>query len=520
MELNKNILNLFNKDLAFKRIRRNILTDFIYAPHINIIYVKAKDKLYENLLHKLKNGTFSPKLPFTIEVPKISGLSRPGSILGPFERLVYQLIIDYIAPQAEKELDRKRVFSHVLLKRDKDGSMFEPEYKSYTKFRNELIKFSTKKNYSYVLKADVASYFERLYQHVLINLLQSSVQNEQIVNFLEKLLSAFTLKDSHGIIQGVFPSDFLGNFYLCSIDAEHALNNLPFVRYVDDLYVFFKFKREARYHEVRLASWLRKDGLNLNEAKTKVFKVEDLIQEETEIDKMFEEAKSEMEDDDIGLYQSTDLWGLVEEEYKEKEKTDEEKELLAIKSLFDVEKISWVTRTRIDKFCLPIFTACKDTYAMNYVLKSFPLNPHMSQIYSNYLRSIINKDSSLISKLENLLNNKEVIFDFQKMWLYAALLSTDKVSQKIIKKALTDLKNANLSEALRAVCAILVGKYCNASQRRVLRNHYVQEQSEYVKSAVLFASQYFPQTERDTCFRAWAGHSDINALIVFAIKNS
>lgn len=519
MTLNKNILNLFNKDLAFKRIRKDVLTDFIYAPHINIIYAKAKDKLYENLLNKLNKGTFSPKLPFTIEVPKISGLSRPGSILGPFERLIYQLLIDYIAPEAEKELDRRRVFSHVLLKQDKDGLMFEPDYKSYSKFRNELIKFSTKRKYSYVLRADVASYFERLYQHVLINLLQSSVQNEQIVNFLEKLLSAFTLKDSHGIIQGVFPSDFLGNFYLCSIDAEHALNNLPFVRYVDDIYIFFKSEREARYHKVRLASWLRKDGLNLNEAKTKVFKAEDLIQEETEIDKMFEEAKSEIENDDIGLYQSTDPWELVEEEFEE-EKTDEEKELLATKSLFDAEKVSWTTRMRIDKFCLPIFTACKDIYAMDYVLKSFPLNPHMSQIYSNYLRSIINKDGSLMSKLENLLNNKEVIFDYQKMWLYATALSIDKVSQRIIKKALSDLKNANLSEALRAVCAILVGKYCNASQRRVLRNHYTQEQSEYVKSAVLFASQYFPQTERDTCFRAWAGHSDINALIVSAIKNS
>ena len=37
-------------------------------------------------------------------------------------------------------------------------------------------------------------------------------------------------------------------------------------------------------------------------------------------------------------------------------------------------------------------------------------------------------------------------------------------------------------------------------------------------SSKLYAAQYFPTQQKDTCYRAWAGHSEINSLLIDSLK--
>jgi len=339
--LDAKIIKQLDPELSLKRILNDIQSDFIYAPHFNAIFSLAGNDLWEKLSSKLKSGNYEPVLPITMEVPKASGFSRPGSILWPFERLTYQATVDNIAGIAEASLNRKQVFSYALLYDDPKGFMFESASDCFTAFKHKVLEYSNSGEYTYVLKADVASFFERLYQHVLINLLSSAGCNNYIVSFLEKFISLLTQKDSHGIIQGVFPSDFLGNFYLCALDAEHRMNEIPFVRYVDDIYMFFKSKKQVDIHKIVLSSWLRRDGLNLNEAKTKTFEVEDLIKEETEVEQMFEYAKeeawSELSREDF--YSSTISWDFLFSDEEEDEISEEDIELEGTRKLFDIDDV-------------------------------------------------------------------------------------------------------------------------------------------------------------------------------------
>ena len=526
--LHNDILNAFQKEIAFKRILRDTQSDFIFAPHFNDIFQYASNELFDILSNQLKSGNYNPKLPITINVIKQNGFSRPGSILEPLDRLTYQLIIDFIAPKAEHELDRSQVFSNQLLKDDPHGFMFKKPHESYSEFQNRIESLCNNDEYNYVLSADIASYFERIYQHVICNMLNSSGVDTRAVSFLEKYLSKLTQIDSHGIIQGVFPSDFLGNFTLCSIDAQHSLSSLEYARYVDDIYVFFNDLNDAKVHKIKLGNLLSKDGLSFNESKTNIFKTEDLLKEETEIDRLFETAKNEIYEEinskkeessesAWSYYGSTFSWDIDEDD-EDTEVDEETIEMRALENLFDYSA-NKKTRVKIEKFCLPIFSAYKNTFPLKSVIDNYPNEPSMSQIYFTYLINMVRSDDNITILIENIFEDKNLIFDYQKLWLYSILLFSKNVSEKTINKGVNDLLNLNNSAALRGICAILIGKNGNAAQRRILKNHYSTENSEYVRSAILYASQYFPAQERDTCFKAWSGHNETNSLIVIALKN-
>lgn len=517
--LDSNSIKELNPELALKRIRNDLQSDFIYAPHLNAIFLFSGDELWDRLKKKLKAGNFSPTLPITIEVPKKSGFSRPGSILWPLERLFYQTAVDKIAPVAESLINRDQVFSNILLKNDPQGFMFESASECYTKFKARILKYCISGNFEYALKADIASFFERLYQHVLINLLNSTPCNNHIVNLLEKFLSLLMQKDSHGIIQGVFPSDFLGNFYLCSLDAQHQIEGIPFVRYVDDIYIFFKSKKDIDLHKILLNSWLRRDGLNLNEAKTKAFFVNELVKEETEIELMFEDAKNEawsvLSREDF--YASTISWDSMFDEEVE-ELIQEKVELDATKKLFDLKDISDETKDKIVKFCLPIFTAYHDEHAIDYVLETYPYAVHMAQPYAKYLKELIHDNTYLANSVAQLFSNINVYYEYQYIWLYAALMDAHHIDQESVKFALNQISNKKFSEALRAACAVFIGKFGNATQRRILKTNYASEDSTFVRSAILYSSRHFPKSEKETCYSAWKGHNEVNSLIVSALK--
>jgi len=124
--LDKKILDVIDATKVIDRIKIDIRTDFILAPHYNAIFINAGEELWGRVHELLKSGNYQPDLPLTVSVPKERGFTRPGSILGPVDRFVYQALIDLASPVLESQLDRERTFSHIP---SSDGkAMFEPAH--------------------------------------------------------------------------------------------------------------------------------------------------------------------------------------------------------------------------------------------------------------------------------------------------------------------------------------------------------------------------------------------------------
>ena len=172
--LDSTLAQTMNYESSLGRVRTDVLNDFLLAPQYSVVYTYAADQLIERVKTLLMSGYYTPELPLKVDVPKQTGLTRPGAILLPIDRLVYQVLVDTISEQAEVQLDRSRVFSHVLLTDDPEFKMFKPSNECWQNLQNVLKGKCQDNSLQYVIKADVACYFERIYQHNLINLLRSS----------------------------------------------------------------------------------------------------------------------------------------------------------------------------------------------------------------------------------------------------------------------------------------------------------------------------------------------------------
>jgi len=527
--LDPSALKKIDWNLALKRVIHDLRSDFIYSPHLAFIYSKAGEELINGLTSELKSGTFSPGVPLTIEVPKSFRIrvavplarlgpsySRPGSILLPRDRLFYQALADQAAPIVEAKTDPKRSFSHRLAPSGSAG-MFLSTRICWNDLQKSLTKYAKSKKINYILKVDVANCFGSLNQHTLINVLNDSGYTKPLSSRLEAILTRYTgERSSRGILQGMYPSDLFGNYYMAPIDQFLDEYGVSSARYVDDMYVFVESVDAADKLFRQLIPTLRSYDLILNEAKSVIIPKSSLITEEPDLEALFADAVAEIseqiEDDDFDAdYGFQSEW----DDDNEEELGDEDLELLATTVLFDSLSEFPGHEESIERFCLPLFSKAGSEYAVEHVLDSFKKRPSMSQIYASYLSKFIDADG--VSEVLLDLLNDDSFADWQKMWVLAALSQTSKADDAAVNVALDLLKDANRHDALRAVAAIYVGRFGDHARRKALNSIYASVPN-YIQVAIYFSSREWPGVERSNAKSNWSGHSPLHVLLTTAMK--
>lgn len=534
--LDQAMIDAIDWPLAIERILNDLKTDFIYAPHLSFVYRNAKDELVSLLKTSLKSGTFGPGMPITIEVPKpfrISvrvqskrlgpNYSRPGSILLPLDRVLYQALADQAAPIIDAKTDKSRSFSHQLAAAD-NASMFLPTRTCWNAFQKSLSAHAQKEKIRYILKVDVANFFGSLNQHILINLLNDAGYPKSLSSRLENFLTSHSGRSSRGILQGVYPSDLFGNYYLSPIDLFLTEYGVASSRYVDDIYIFVPNVESTDRLMRELIPTLRRYDLVLNEAKSVIILKSALITEEPDLEELFDNAVKEIadqvdEDDFDADYGFQSEWNDDNDEDEEEEEeggtdTDSDLELKATELLFDSVSKYPGHEESIERFCLPLFSAAESDYALEHVMASFVVRPAMTQIYSSYVAKFIRRPV-VLDFLVSLLADSSLI-DWQKMWIVAALSQADKAYDPEVKIVFDLFKDATRHEALRAVAVIYVGRFGNHTRRMALIADYGSA-TAYIQSAMYYSTKWWPSVEKGNV-KAWAASSPLNKLISVAIS--
>lgn len=124
----------------------------------------------------------------------------------------------------------------------------------------------------YILKMDVAKYFQNIDKEVLMQILQRKIKDEKLMHVIKTII--YSQKNKKSLPIGNYTSQTFANIYLNEVDqyAKHELKCKYYFRYMDDTVILLKTKEEAVKVLEKIRKFLReKLELELN-SKTQIFK--------------------------------------------------------------------------------------------------------------------------------------------------------------------------------------------------------------------------------------------------------
>lgn len=360
----------------------------------------------------------------------------------------------------------------------------------------------------------------------MVNLLTDYLYPKSLANRLDVILTEYTGdRSSRGILQGIFPSDLFGNFYMAPVDRFLDDLGVPSARYVDDIYAFVPSVDAADSLVRDLIPFLRSYDLVLNEAKCVIMPKSILLTEEPDLEELFNDAVNEIsdqvdEEDFDADYGFQSEWADEIDGSSEHEDDGDDNvsgvdlELAATQVLFDAIETYPGQEENIERFCLPLFSKVDSDYAVGHVRDAFRKRPSMSQIYASYLSRFLDTPENF-EFLASTLDDRS-LGDWQKMWCLAALLQRPPENDTSTKSAVKIASDGNRHDALRAVAAIYVGRHGDMPRRKSLISLYPRV-SPYVQAAIYYSSRYWPSPERSNAKANWGTHG-INPLLTFALS--
>ena len=127
-------------------------------------------------------------------------------------------------------------------------------------------------NEYYILKMDVAKYFDNINKEILLNIIKRKIKDKDLLWLINEIL--YAQKREKGLEIGNYTSQMFANIYLNEIDQyiKHKLKVKWYFRYLDDSIILVKTKQQAKEILEKIRIYLQENlQLELNK-KTQIFK--------------------------------------------------------------------------------------------------------------------------------------------------------------------------------------------------------------------------------------------------------
>lgn len=236
------------------------------AAGVDHVSVKAFGERRESevakLSEQLRTGTYRPQSVRRVHIPKPGTKeTRPLGIPTVRDRVVQAAVVKAIEPIFERDFAEQ-------------SYGFRPGRGCKDALRrvDQLLKAG----YTFVVDADLKSYFDTIPHDRLMDRLRTKIRDGRLLALIESFLKAGILdgmqewKPTAGAPQGAVLSPLLSNIYLDPLDHLLAEQGFEMVRYADDFVILCRTAEDAERALAIVQQWTNENGLTLHPEKTRV----------------------------------------------------------------------------------------------------------------------------------------------------------------------------------------------------------------------------------------------------------
>lgn len=228
------------------------------------------DQNLDELVASLKQKAYKPKPARKVEIPKDNGKTRPLSIYCYEDKLIQEAL--------------REILEAVFEPHFYDEMMgFRPNRSCHMAIQ-KLGRMLEKEKTSYVLDADIKSFFNHLDHQWIIKFIETRIKDPNIIRLVRRTLKAGIMEDfrytatEEGSGQGSVCSPIIANIYMHYVLVWWFHEKMKplmkgysgLVVYADDFVVCFQYKEDAMLFYEHLIRRMEHFGLKLEEEKSRL----------------------------------------------------------------------------------------------------------------------------------------------------------------------------------------------------------------------------------------------------------
>lgn len=502
---------------ALKHLRKYSHSDF-YPRIFEFAAISHNWQQVKEFILSLDLDNYYPKSPMINLAPKTNGTFRIAHQLDPIDSIIYTALVRELCETIENYRihESAKIACSYRIKPDLEGSFF-PRETGWDVFISRSDELANKYQSGYVIVADITDFYNQIYTHRIRNLIEEAGKGtlDEQARVMENFLFGLNNRTSRGIPVGPAPSIILAELIMASIDNKILTYTNDFVRYVDDIRIFFANREDAVFVLHELTQYLYSfhrlvlSGEKTNIYPMKKFREEFLRNEEKEenaavMAKADEMAHKKIDDllDYVTPYDSFDY----DEEYEK-----------ALAEIMDEEKFQLLSDTYHELFKKSISSPI-DFILIRHILrksKRYRIRNLVSLVLDNfermlpvirevviYLNAVINDEiiSRHKKKFESILSGYYMRMPFVNLWI-SYLLQNKRLSRINLPI------NYEIIQSIRGRTLIALTRQDTTWVRGFRDN--IDVLGPWDKRAVLYSSSILPSDEMTHWVSISAASGDI-----------
>jgi group II intron reverse transcriptase/maturase len=233
-------------------------------------YEAELERNLEDLHDRVHRGAYRALPSRRVYIPKPDGRQRPLAVAALEDKIVQRAVATLLNAIYEED------FLGV-------SYGFRPGRGTHDALDALCVGIDSRK-VSYILDADIRSFFDEINQQWLIRFIEHRIGDRRIIRLIQKWLKAGVMENGvvtvsdRGTGQGAVISPLLANIYLHYVldlwtvrwRRREATGDMIFVRYADDFIVGFQHESDVRRFLDEMRERLRKFALSLHPEKTRL----------------------------------------------------------------------------------------------------------------------------------------------------------------------------------------------------------------------------------------------------------